>query len=208
MLVVQALAGVLLQMHALDADLDGGAVLHVEEDHALADDGVLILRDLVALRQVGIEVVLPVEDGIEVDLSLQPEAGADRLAHAFLVDDGEHARHGGVHQRDVALGAPPNSVEAPENSLELDETCAWTSMPITTSQELVAPSMRLFCLVSAVMAASLVPYTLPLPSQTPWPSGKRRPSHLEHHKIGKTRTRDLRQMAALSRLKSAAAMPP
>ena len=100
---------------------------------------------------------------------MRPEAGADRLAHAFLVDDGEHAGHGRVDQRDVALGAPPNSVEAPENSLELDETCAWTSMPITTSQELVAPSMRLCCLVSAVMAASLVPYTLPLPSQTPWP---------------------------------------
>ena len=31
------------------------------------------------------------------------------------------------------FGAPPNSVEAPENSFAFDETCAWTSMPITTS---------------------------------------------------------------------------
>ena len=31
------------------------------------------------------------------------------------------------------FGAPPNSVEAPENSFAFDATWAWTSMPITTS---------------------------------------------------------------------------
>ena len=37
------------------------------------------------------------------------------------------------------LGAPPNSVDAPENSFDLEVTCAWTSMPMTTSQSPVAP---------------------------------------------------------------------
>src|SRR5258708_22151361 len=37
------------------------------------------------------------------------------------------------------LGAPPNAVAAPENSLDCEATWAWTSRPITTSQSPVAP---------------------------------------------------------------------
>ena len=92
MLVVQALAGVLLQMQPLDADLEG-IVLEIDRDHALADDGVLELRDLIALRQIGVEIILPVEHRAMVDLRLEAEAGADGLRHAFLVDDGQHAGH-------------------------------------------------------------------------------------------------------------------
>src|SRR5690606_18157845 len=40
------------------------------------------------------------------------------------------------------FGSAPNSVAAPENSLALDVTWAWTSRPITTSQSPVAPLMR------------------------------------------------------------------
>ena len=40
------------------------------------------------------------------------------------------------------LGSPPNSVEAPENSLALEVTWACTSMPMTTSQSPVAPLRR------------------------------------------------------------------
>src|SRR5690606_2986837 len=39
------------------------------------------------------------------------------------------------------LGSAPNSVEAPENSLALDVTWAWTSMPMTTSHLPVLPSI-------------------------------------------------------------------
>jgi hypothetical protein len=31
------------------------------------------------------------------------------------------------------FGSPPNSVEAPENNFAWEDTCACTSMPITTS---------------------------------------------------------------------------
>ena len=61
MLVVQRLAGVLLEVQPLDADRHGLAVGQVDDDLALADDRRLVLADLVALRQVGIEIVLPVE---------------------------------------------------------------------------------------------------------------------------------------------------
>ena len=60
MLVVDRLAGVLLQVQPLDADVQRLAV-DVDLDLALADDRLLVLADLIALRQVGIEVVLAVE---------------------------------------------------------------------------------------------------------------------------------------------------
>ena len=63
-------------------DAAGDAGGHVDDDLALADDRVVELADLVALRQVGIEVVLAVEAREEVDLRLEAEAGADRLLDA------------------------------------------------------------------------------------------------------------------------------
>src|SRR5262245_50068141 len=43
-----------------------------------------------------------------------------------------------------SLGAPPNSADAPENSLALESTCAWTSSPMITSQSPVAPLIQSF----------------------------------------------------------------
>ena len=104
MLVVQALAGILLEMQALDADAARLAVGQVDLDLALADDRVLVLRDLVARRQVGIEVVLAVEHRAQVDPGVEPEAGAHRLLDAALVDHRQHAGHGGVDQRHLGVG--------------------------------------------------------------------------------------------------------
>ena len=53
------------------------------------------------------------------------------------------------------LGAPPNSVEAPENSFDLEVTCACTSMPMTTSQSPVEPLIRRSGLLCALMAATM-----------------------------------------------------
>ena len=80
------------------------AVGQVDLDRALAHDRVLVLRDLVALRQVGIEVVLAVEHRAQVDLRVEPEAGAHRLLDAALVDHRQHAGHGGVDQRHLGVG--------------------------------------------------------------------------------------------------------
>ena len=74
------------------------------DDLALADDRRFVLADLVALRQVRIKIVFPVEHRFEIDLRLEPEPGAHRLAHAFLVDHRQHARHRGIDQRDVRIG--------------------------------------------------------------------------------------------------------
>jgi hypothetical protein len=50
---------------------------------ALADDRVLELADLIALRQVGIEVVLAVEARPQIDLRLEAQAGAHGLLDAM-----------------------------------------------------------------------------------------------------------------------------
>ena len=108
MLVVHRLAGVLLEMEPFDADVDFlepalGVGADRDHDGALADDRLLVLRNLVALRQVRVEIVLPVEHGFEVDPGLQPKAGADRLPHAFLVDDRQHPRHRRVDEADIVV---------------------------------------------------------------------------------------------------------
>ena len=109
MLVVHRLAGILLQVQAFDADFD---VLEIalaigaerNDDLAFADDRILELRDLVALRQVGIKIVLAVENRTLVDLRLEAETGTHRLADTFLVDHRQHAGHGGIDERHVGIG--------------------------------------------------------------------------------------------------------
>jgi len=103
MLVVQRFAGVLLKMEALDADAHALAV-DVDLDFALADHRLFVLRDLIALRQIRVEVVLAVEHAFQIDLGLETQAGADRLRHALLVDHRQHARHRRIDQRNVAVG--------------------------------------------------------------------------------------------------------
>src|SRR3569623_394386 len=97
-LVVDRLAGVLLEVKPLDTNLHHFAVREFDGHLALADDRLLELADLVALRQVRIEVVLPVEGRFEDDLRLQAEAGADRLRDTLLIDDRQHTGHRRVHQ--------------------------------------------------------------------------------------------------------------
>src|SRR5690606_38984680 len=97
-LIVDRLARVLLQVDALDAHGLGCAAFEVEHDLALAHHRELELADLVALRQVRIEVVLAVEARPFVDLRAERQPGLHRLTHALAVDDRQHARHGGVHK--------------------------------------------------------------------------------------------------------------
>ena len=103
MLVVQRLAGVLLQVQALDPDRHRVAAVGVDHHFAFAHDRRLELADLIALRQVGIEIVLAVEHRPQIDLGLQPEPGADRLPDALLVDHRQHAGHRRVDQRHVGV---------------------------------------------------------------------------------------------------------
>ena len=108
MLVVHQLAGILLDMDALDADplARGIGVLLVEADvdRALTDDRMIELADLIALRQIGVEVVLTIEPRPFVDLRLDRHAGAHRLADALAVRHRQHPRHRRIDQRHLRVG--------------------------------------------------------------------------------------------------------
>ena len=66
MLVVQTLARVLFQMQTLDADRYDLPVGEIDKDGSLAYNRLFILGNLIASRQVGIEIILPVEDRNEI----------------------------------------------------------------------------------------------------------------------------------------------
>jgi len=61
------LAGILFQMQALNPDRKALTIIAFAFQHALTDDRELELRDLIALRQIGIEVVFAVEARGEID---------------------------------------------------------------------------------------------------------------------------------------------
>ena len=107
MLIMHQLAGVLLNVDAFDPEGLGAAfgVLLVQDhlDRALAHDRVIELADLIALRQIGIEVVLAIKPRPLVDLRLDRKARAHRLADALPVRHRQHARHGRIDQADLAV---------------------------------------------------------------------------------------------------------
>ena len=90
--LVQRLARVLLEVRARDADRLRRAVLEHDLDAAVCDDRQLVLADLIALRQVGIEVVLAREHRAARDRAARREAELDRHAHGLGVEHGQHAR--------------------------------------------------------------------------------------------------------------------
>ena len=90
-------------MDALDPHPPRDTGTHVHDHLALAHDRVEQLADLVALRQVGIEIVLAVEGRPEVDLRLQAQPRAHRLRDATLVDHRQHPRHPGIDEGHIGI---------------------------------------------------------------------------------------------------------
>ena len=102
------LTRVLLDMNAFNSYFFGRAigVFFVERnlDFALTHDGVVELRNLVALRQIGVEIIFAVKARPAVDLRIDRHAGAHGLTQTFAVGHWQHARHRGVHKADMAVG--------------------------------------------------------------------------------------------------------
>src|SRR4051794_24041894 len=87
---VNRLRGVLLEVRAHEADLTV-ALEPGDEQRAADAERLLVLRDLVALRVVGIEVVLPREHGLARDLAAEREPELDRPFHRLAIRDGQRA---------------------------------------------------------------------------------------------------------------------
>ena len=84
---VDELARVLLHVRPGDADPVDAAVVQLDVQMAADADGQVVLRDLVALGQVGIEVVLAVEDGVVGDAAVQRQRDARGVLDRPLVGD-------------------------------------------------------------------------------------------------------------------------
>ena len=140
--VVQALPGVLLEMEAEDADGPPRAVLQRHLDRAAADDGLAVLRDLIALRQVGVEVVLRSNTETRLISASRPSPVRTACSTQYSLMTGSIPGIAASTSETCALGSPPNAVDAPENSLDSETTWAWTSSPITVSQAPLRPSIK------------------------------------------------------------------
>jgi len=106
-LVVGGLARVFLQVRADEAHRLEVAVIVVDLDAAADAERLIELTDLIALRQVGIEVVLAVPLRDFRDLAAEREPGADGQPDRLAIQHGQGARqaeHRRVRER-VRIGA-------------------------------------------------------------------------------------------------------
>src|SRR5271157_1935556 len=94
--VVQALAGVFLQVNARDTDALG-PVRRLDLDVSVLGERFVVLRDLIALGQVRIEVILAREDGRFVDLAIQRRRRQHRKLHRPLVQHRQRPRQAEAH---------------------------------------------------------------------------------------------------------------
>ena len=90
---------------------------------------------------IGLEVHAQVVSKAKLFSGASTEFGAEPNSQVSLVDAAMPGMAASISETWL-LGSAPNSVEAPEKSLALETTWAWTSRPITTSQSPVAPRMR------------------------------------------------------------------
>lgn len=66
-------------------------------------DGMFVLRDLVGLRQVGVEVVFTVEARVVLDVAVEAKPHFYREVHRVVVDDRQRAGHGEADRADVGV---------------------------------------------------------------------------------------------------------
>jgi len=94
---MERFAGVLLEVRTSDADGLHGAVVEHDADRAPADHRMLVLADLVAFRQIGVEIILARENRPGRDGRPDREPELDGHGERRLV---EHRQHPGVGEID------------------------------------------------------------------------------------------------------------
>ena len=101
---VHQLARVFFHVHPGDAHPEGAAVLQFHVQMPADAQRQVVLRDLVGLGQVGIEVVLAVEDGALGDPAVEGQGDARGVLHRLLVDHRQHARMPQADRADPRVG--------------------------------------------------------------------------------------------------------
>ncbi len=102
--LVQGLAGVLLQVGVVHPDALGLALFQGDLHFAGTDDGVVHLAGLVALGQVGVEVVLAVEHRDLGDLGVDRQPELHRHGHRLLVEHRQYPGQAQIHGAGLGVG--------------------------------------------------------------------------------------------------------
>ena len=89
---MEQLTGILLQMHTSDTYATLDAVYPDRKPSIHADRRIAVLRDLVALRKVGVGVVLAMEDRAFGYLAVERQSRADDEIDGGTIGHREHAR--------------------------------------------------------------------------------------------------------------------
>jgi hypothetical protein len=102
--LVQALAGILLQVRPGNPDALARPVVQFDVEMPLRDDRQLVLRDLVTLGKVRVEVVLAGEHRARRDARVDRQPEHHGLGHDRAVQHRKHARQAQVHRAGLAVG--------------------------------------------------------------------------------------------------------
>ena len=102
--LMDVFAGVFLEMDSRQAHALGLAALERDLDIAALADRRFVLADLIALRQVGIEVAFAIENRFARDLAVRRESRAHREFDRLAIEHRQHARHPHASRADVFVG--------------------------------------------------------------------------------------------------------
>ena len=130
---VHCLRRVLLQMGPLDPD-DELAVRHGDYHTTANARGQIVLGNLIALWQVGIEVVLACEYRVRCDLAPECQSELDRPLHGGTIRHGERARKAETHGGRLVFSPAPNRPHSGRTSSSSSSAGTWISSPTTVSQ--------------------------------------------------------------------------
>ena len=101
---MQRLAGIFLEVGVVDANTLFAAIGQLNLDPAGTDDGLVELGGLVALGQVGVEVVFALKYRGHADLGVDGEAKHHRVLHCRAVEYRQGAGHCQVDGVGLAVG--------------------------------------------------------------------------------------------------------
>ena len=112
-------ASILLKVQTFNPDCAAGAIGQINGDLTFTDNRLFELRDLIALWQVSIEIVLAVKDAEKVNFGIKAKACFHGLFDAKLIDDREASRASQHQQRRHVRLALPERADDPEKELGL-----------------------------------------------------------------------------------------
>ena len=99
---VRQLAHIFLEMRTGDADA-GNAAVKLEVHEAVGGGRLVVLRELVIFRRVGVEIIFPVELRVARDRTVEQITGQHGEAQRLFVGDGQHTGQAEADGTDVGV---------------------------------------------------------------------------------------------------------